>query len=63
MPDPQPRWKVGDRVTVRDGSEAHGDRAVVWQVQTNGIVIVELTDHGCLWPCGADELDEDAADA
>lgn len=39
---------VGTRVVVVDGSEAHGDEGVVWQV-ANGICLVEI-DAGCIWP-------------
>jgi hypothetical protein len=39
---------VGTRVVVVDGSEAHGDEGVVWQV-ANGLCLVEL-DTGCIWP-------------
>jgi len=39
---------VGTRVVVVDGSEAHGDEGVVWQVE-NGVCLVEL-DAGCIWP-------------
>lgn len=41
--------KIGDRVIVMDGSEAHGDRGVIAIIQNNGIILVEL-DEGCLWP-------------
>lgn len=40
---------VGTRVAVVDGSEAHGDEGVVWQITASGLCLVEL-DAGCLWP-------------
>jgi len=48
--------KVGDRVRIIDHSEAHGDIGVVWSIESNGIVLVELP-QGCLWPCSADEIE------
>jgi hypothetical protein len=39
---------IGTRVVVVDGSEAHGDEGVVWDV-SNSICLIEL-DAGCIWP-------------
>ena len=40
--------QVGTRVVVVDGSDAHGDEGVVWDIG-NGICLIEL-DAGCIWP-------------
>lgn len=40
---------VGDVITITDYSDAHGDNGIVWRIQDNGIVLVEL-ENGCLWP-------------
>jgi hypothetical protein len=42
--------KIGDRVKIVDGSEAHGDIGIVEFIQDNGIILIELDDYGCLWP-------------
>ena len=41
--------KIGTRVIVKDYSEAHGLYGVVFDVQDNGIILVEL-DTECVWP-------------
>jgi hypothetical protein len=41
-------WKVGDACVICDYSEAHGDKGVIYFVQTNGIILVELDE--CIWP-------------
>jgi hypothetical protein len=50
-------WKVGDRVVVRDGSEADGDHGVVFGLCHDGSVLVELDEHESLWPCYSVELE------
>ncbi|GEM_PF-4199234 len=49
--------KVGDKVTVLDYSEAHGEVGVVFLI-TRGLVIVELEgqDPKVSWPCYEHEL-------
>lgn len=39
---------IGKRVVIVDGSEAHGDTGVVWNI-SNNICLIEL-DAGCIWP-------------
>lgn len=41
--------KIGNRVIIKDYSEAHGLYGVVFDVQDNGIILVEL-DTECVWP-------------
>lgn len=48
--------KEGDRVVIRDGSEANGDAGSVWFVQANGILLIELDDGG-IWPVTANEIE------
>jgi len=48
---------VGDKVRVMDYSEAHGDIGVIDIMQDNGIIWVELTEYGCLWPVFADWIE------
>ena len=47
----------GDKVKIIDGSEAHGDTGIVWFIQSDGIIIVELDANeekgiveGTCWP-------------
>jgi hypothetical protein len=42
--------KVGDHVRIIDFSEAHGDLGVIDFIQDNGIILVELTEYGTIWP-------------
>ena len=42
--------KIGDRVKINDYSEAQGDEGVVYYIQANGIILVELDGEGTLWP-------------
>jgi hypothetical protein len=34
--------KAGDRVKIKDFSEAHGDIGTVWFITSDGIIVVEL---------------------
>lgn len=38
---------VGTHVVITDGSEAHGDKGVVYAIE-NKLCLVEL-DQGCVW--------------
>ena len=50
-------FKEGDRVIINDFSEAHGDKGVIWRIENNGIILVELDEEGCIWPVfSEDEL-------
>jgi hypothetical protein len=58
--------KIGDRVIIHDGSDADGDHGVVWDIQANGMVIVELDpdlengiEEGCTWPVAEGELEQE----
>lgn len=46
---------AGASVEICDGSEAHGDKGRVMQVQDDGLIIVEL-EAGCVWPVTKNEL-------
>jgi hypothetical protein len=54
--------KLGDRVKIVDGSEAHGDIGVIWSLPSlenessgNGIIVVELQ-GSTLWPVSKHEI-------
>lgn len=42
--------REGDRVIIRDGSEANGDHGVIWRIQENHIILVQLDEGGGIWP-------------
>jgi hypothetical protein len=54
----------GDRVIIRDGSEAHGDHGTVFDMQ-NKLVLVEIDSsyaggiEGTLWPVDIRDLQEE----
>ena len=48
-------FKIGDRVRIVDGSEAHGDMGKVDWIQQDGLIFVEL-DAGCIWPVTEHEV-------
>ena len=48
--------KEGDKVRIKDSSQAHGDIGIIDCIQSNGIIFVELEE--CTWICGGeDELE------
>lgn len=49
-------YKAGDRVIIRDGSEADGDRGAIWDF-TGGLILVALDGYDCLWPVEAYEIE------
>jgi len=50
--------EVGQRVTIADYSEVHGRCGVVFSVQENGIIIVELDGHDeTLWPVESGQVE------
>jgi hypothetical protein len=48
----------GDRVIIRDGSEAHGDAGEIFHVGKDGLILVELDGYDCLWPVSASDLEK-----
>lgn len=40
--------KKGDRVYIADFSDAHGDAGTIYDIQDDGLIIVDLGE--CLWP-------------
>ena len=62
--------KVGDRVVITDYSDADGCKGVIWNIQANGIILVELDadpsldiEPGTLWPVDDEsELEQEAND-
>ena len=47
-------WKAGDIAMLVDHSDRHGDIGVIWHVQDNAIILLDLGD--CIWPVEADEI-------
>lgn len=50
------KFKVGDRVIINDYSEAHGDKGIIDTIQKDGLILVELTEYGCIWIVEEHEL-------
>lgn len=53
---PDREWQVGDRVIVRDFSEAQGEAGAILHIQSDGLILVEL-DSGCVWLVEKQELE------
>ena len=49
-------FKVGDHVVINDYSDAHGDKGIIDTIQKNGIILIELVEHGCNWVVEEDEI-------
>ena len=49
--------KIGDKVKIIDGSEAHGDIGVIWSLSSldDGFILVELNEDA-LWPVSEHEI-------
>ena len=43
-------YRVGDRVRVVNGSEAHGDTGTLYHIDPAGVYLVELDAEGAIWP-------------